>query len=431
MDKYIGNKKTILLEIERFIKSKGIHNGIMLDAFSGTTNVSQFFKQKGYSIICNDASSMSYVLGKAYIENNEFPNYERVLDYISNENYVCDMMELSTDIEYIKRKICNDVLFDEAYWDKTHFATGIEPLTKVLQYLNHLSIDDMSPEENAIFNYYCEGGSMSSFTSVRGLKGKRNYFTEKNAKLLGKIVIKLRNWHDMGLLSENERYVLLAALIEEVTLNANVNGTFHDFNRTKLYPNALAPLHLKPIMLNIYEDAQLYSVYVGDANRLFEIVHLTEEDLAKTILYIDPPYNFRQYGAYYHFLNFLADIYEIDNICEYLAKVKYVRGQNMDNNFVSNYCYKNKFIPAMTDLINSILCKYILISYYDENNHWNHGKNSISFEGRDAIKNMLKTSLDIMSVDDEPFIVQRKNYQSQSGCRKKRIDELLFYGERQ
>lgn len=430
MDKYIGNKKSILIEIERFMKSKGIHHGIVLDVFSGTTNVSQYFKQKGYSIICNDASSMSYVLGKAYVENNEFPSYERVLEYINAENYVYDMKELNSDIEYVKKKINNDVLFDDTYWDKINFATGIEPLARVLQYLNHLPIDDMSSEENAIFDYYCEGGAMSSYTSVRGLKGKRNYFTEENAKLLGKIIIKMRSWHDMGLLSENEGYVLLAALIEEVTLNANVNGTFHDFNRTKLYPNALTPLHLKPIMLNIYESEQLYSVYVGDANRLFENVHLTNEELEKTILYIDPPYNFRQYGAYYHFLNFLADIYEIDTLCEYLAEIKYVRGQNMNNNFVSKYCYKNKFIPAMTELINSILCKYILISYYDENNHWNHGKDSISLEGRTAIKNMLHSGRNVTSVDDVPFVIQRKNYQSQSGGRKKKIDELVFYGER-
>lgn len=430
MDKYIGNKKTILPEMEQFMRSKGICDGIVVDVFSGTTNVSQFFKQKGYSIICNDANSMSYVLGKAYVENNEFPCYKKVLKYIKGENYDYDMAELSSDIEYVKRKIGNDVLFDEKYCEKTHFVTGIEPLAKVLQYLNHLSIDNMSQEENAIFEYYCESGSMSSFTSARGLKGKRNYFTEENAKLLGKIVVKMKLWHDMGLLSENEGYILLAALIEEVTLNANVNGTFHDFNRTKIYPNALVPLHLKPIMLNIYEGEQSYSVFVGDANNLSKVMHLSREKLGQTVLYIDPPYNFRQYGAYYHFLNFLADIYEIDNVCEYLTDVQYVRGQNMNNNFVSDYCYKDRFIPAMADLINSILCKYILISYYDENNHWNHGKNSISLEGRDAIKNMLKTSLNVTSVDNEPFIVQRKNYQSQSGGHKKKIDELIFYGER-
>lgn len=430
MDKYIGNKKSILPEIERFMRSKGIVDGVLIDAFSGTTNVAQYFKQKGFSIICNDANAMSYVLGKAYIENNDFPNYLGVTKYIEGTGFKFDEKELLEDIEYVKRKINHDILFSANYYETIKFGEGIKPLAKVLQYLNHLPVTRMNVEEKAIFEHYCEGGKSSSFISSRGLSGKRNYFTEKNAKLLGRIIVLLKKWNDAGLLSESEKYVLLAALIEEVTLNANVNGTFHDFNRNKLYPNALVPLHLKPIMLNIFPEERRYSVYVGGANVLKDKIKLAQEELDQSSLYIDPPYNFRQYGAYYHFLNFLAEIYEIDSIKKYLESIQYVRGQNMDNNFVSDYCYKDKFIAAMSDLINNLNCKNILISYYDENNHWNHGKEVISFEGRDAIKNMLLHGTGIVQVNDEPFVVQRKNYQSQSGAHKKKIDELVFYGTR-
>ena len=68
MDKYIGNKKVILCGIDAFLKQKGVRNGLFIDVFAGTTNVSQYFKQKGYSIICNDINEFSYVFGKVYIE---------------------------------------------------------------------------------------------------------------------------------------------------------------------------------------------------------------------------------------------------------------------------------------------------------------------------------------------------------------------------
>ena len=74
MDKYIGNKKNILNGIGEFLKSKGVEAGVLIDAFSGTTNVGQVFKQRGFSVVSNDVNDFSYILGKVYIENNTFHN---------------------------------------------------------------------------------------------------------------------------------------------------------------------------------------------------------------------------------------------------------------------------------------------------------------------------------------------------------------------
>ena len=46
------------------------------------------------------------------------------------------------------------------------------------------------------------------------------------------------------------------------------------------------------------------------------------------VLYLDPPYNFRQYTAYYFLLNVLARYVDIDDLEAYFAGVRYVRGQN-------------------------------------------------------------------------------------------------------
>lgn len=430
MDKYIGNKKVIVDGIEAFLKKKKIKKGMFIDIFAGTTNVSQYFKQKGYSIICNDINDFSYVFGKVYVENNAFPKFERLLS--SDEFIGFDINENDYDrnLDYIKRKIEGDKLFGTSYYEKVNFENGIKPLIKVLQYLNNVDISRLNAVESLFYDYYCIEGDKAEYVSSRGTTGKRNYFLPENAKKLGKILSVIKNWRNKELINEMECYILLVCVIEEVTLNANVNGTFHDFNRKKLYPNAEAKLVLKPIMLNIVDVPAEYYVFKCDANKIKDDAEFSQMDISDSILYIDPPYNFRQYSAYYHMINFIAKYCEIDDVLAYAKGFKYVRGQNMTDNFNSQYCYKDSFIPALESLILGIKSKHVLISYYDENNHWNHGKEKISMEGRKSIVGIFKSIGEFEKYDKQPYTIERKNYQSQSGGRKKMVDELLFYARR-
>ncbi|MFQ9922028.1 MAG: DNA adenine methylase [Beduini sp.] len=433
MDKYIGNKKAILEGIEKFLIAKNIESGLFIDVFSGTTNVGQYFKQRGYSIISNDINDFSYVFGKVYIQNNEFPKYTNIIKEIMEKGFIIDENEIETSTEYIKNKLDGEKIFSNGYFEKVKYGSNVRPLLIVLQYLNSLSIEDLSPEELLFYNYYTVYGVNSAYKSSRGTEGKRNYFTADNAKKIGRIIETIKRWYLSSLISEMEFYILLCALIEEVTLNANVNGTFHDFNRSKLFPNALTPLKLKPMMLNISENAIAdYCICKEDSNKLFkeENFNALINKYKESVLYIDPPYNFRQYSAYYHMLNFIAIYHTIDNPIEYANGFNYVRGQNMKNNFNSQYCYKDKFIDALEDLITNIKSKHIVISYYDENNHWNHGKKVISMDGRKEIVNMFSRIENIATYDEEAFTIPRVNYQSRSGEHKKQIDELIFYARR-
>lgn len=430
MDKYIGNKKVIVEGIEAFLKKKKVKNGLFIDAFAGTTNVSQYFKQKGFGIVCNDVNDFSYIFGKVYIENNTFPQFLNLFKSEEFNAFKIDEKKVKWNIAYIKRKISGDKLFDSNYYERVCFENGIKPLIYVLQYLNDLDIMELNEEERVFFDYYCIEGSKSDYISSRGTKGKRNYFFPDNAKRLGKILAVIKKWRRRLLISEMECYVLLVCVIEEVTLNANVNGTFHDFNRKKLYPNAEAKLILKPIMFNIVEKPADYYVFKCDANEIKNDLTFREIDISESVLYIDPPYNFRQYSAYYHMLNFIAKYCEIDDVMAYAKGFKFVRGQNMTDNFNSQYCYKDSFIPSLENLISGIKSKHVLISYYDENNHWNHGKDAISMEGRESIVGIFKSLNEFEKYDKEPSIIERKNYQSQSGGHKKAVDELLFYARR-
>ena len=174
MDKYIGNKKSILEGIESFLHDKKIQNGLIIDAFSGTTNVGQYFKQRGFSIICNDINDFSYILGKVYIENNSFPCFEKALEHIHTEGFVSTVEYQERSLQYIRRKIEAEKIFSEGYFENTNFEENIIPTLEILEYLNSLKIDELTEEELLFWNYYTVYGKKSGFKSTRNTRGKRS-----------------------------------------------------------------------------------------------------------------------------------------------------------------------------------------------------------------------------------------------------------------
>ena len=75
--RYIGNKENILDKIYSILKENNISGKTFFDFFSGTANVSKFFKEKNYQIFSSDILYLSYCLQKAYIENNESPKFDK------------------------------------------------------------------------------------------------------------------------------------------------------------------------------------------------------------------------------------------------------------------------------------------------------------------------------------------------------------------
>lgn len=431
MDKYIGNKKSIVEDLEQFMVKKNISNGIFFDAFTGTTNVAQYFKQRGFDIILCDTNSFSKVLGETYVVNNSFPTFKGILSKIEDKIFF-DIAQLNEMIEKVIQKIVTDKIFLMNYLEVSDFTKNIIPLAKVIYYLNNLDNIINFEDENFFLEYYTIYGNKSMYKSLRGSVGKRNYFSEYNAKKLGIILEKIKFWRSKNFITEMEVNILLTSVIEEVTLIANVAGTFHDFNRNKLYPNALVKMQLKIPILNITQNNGRYIAFKEDTNLLYKNNDYNKFISGKKkieLLYIDPPYNFRQYSDYYHLLNFIAEYPYTKNLKEYGNGLEYVRGQNMRNSFKSQYSYKETFENSLTELISNTCCKNVIVSYYDENNHWTHGK-EINYEGRKAIISSIKNSKGITQVDEEPYSVKRQNYQSRKGENKKIIDELFFYGRK-
>ena len=137
MDKYIGNKKSIVEDLEQLMIKKNINNGIFFDAFTGTTNVAQYFKQRGFDIILCDTNSFSKVLGEAYVVNNSFPTFKGILSKLEDESFF-DTIQLNEMIEKAVQKIVTDKIFLMNYLEISNFTKKIIPLAKIIYYLNSL-----------------------------------------------------------------------------------------------------------------------------------------------------------------------------------------------------------------------------------------------------------------------------------------------------
>ncbi|HKJ06566.1 MAG TPA: DNA adenine methylase, partial [Flavobacteriaceae bacterium] len=97
------------------------------------------------------------------------------------------------------------------------------------------------------------------------------------------------------------------------------------------------------------ETNSQHLVYNKDANQLIK-------EIEGDILYLDPPYNARQYGANYHLLNTIASYKSFEP-----------QGKTgLPNYYKSLYCKKNEVKKAFENLIKNATFKHIFVSYNNE-----------------------------------------------------------------
>lgn len=179
-------------------------------------------------------------------------------------------------------------------------------------------------------------------------KEQRMYFTEINALHIDAVRQTIQEWHDNGLITIEGFMYLLASLLECVPSVSNIAGTYgaylkHWDSRTS------KPVFLEPV--TVIDNVKNNISYNENANELIKKV-------SGEVLYIDPPYNGRQYLGNYHVL-------------ESIAKYDYPilegkTGMRKDMEKISDYCKKGKVAQSFNDLLANASFDFILISYSTE-----------------------------------------------------------------
>lgn len=227
---------------------------------------------------------------------------------------------------------------------------------------------------------------------------QRMYLTIENAKRVDFIRSKIQDWYQEKRLTQDEYYYLIACLVSSVPSYSNVTGTYGAF--LKYWDKrCLKPYHMDRI--NPINNHVNNIVFNDDSNHLIK-------EISGDILYLDPPYNSREYISNYHLLETIAlnDSPEVHGIT----------GTRPFKSKKSNYSIKKKCFESFDELIKTAKFKYIIFSY-----------NSEGILSKDEINTTFKKYCIPSSVviQELPF----SRYQSKK-ANEKVVYEYLCFGEK-
>ncbi len=271
-------------------------------------------------------------------------------DCVNSESF-CDIFSgTSVVARFFKNKykiFSNDLLHFSYVIQKATIENNNVPLFRnlnkigiknPLEFFNtyEVKISDLKSDPFILNNYSLKGDN------------KRSYLTKENSLKIDFIRQTINLWKDKKLIDESEYYYLISCLIEAVPFVSNIAGTYGAYLK---HWDKRAFKKLKLLPLEIINNNKNNKSFNKDANVLIE-------NISGDILYIDPPYNSRQYLPNYHLLETIS---KYDN-----PKIYGKTGLRPYSDVKSKYCFKSKVLEEFSNLIKKAKFKYIIVSYSSE-----------------------------------------------------------------
>ena len=291
--RYIGSKTSSLDRLGRVFRNLVSTDAIVCDPFAGTCTVARHLKAAGFGVVTGDRLHASAVLQHAYVGLDAAPEFSRLVKRVMSE------------------------------------PCGDNPASAVITYLNNLA--------------GTSGYITRTYSSVG--RERRLFFTAANARRIDSIGQTIRKWSAAGLISRDERAYLATALIEAADTVANTAGTYYAFLK-RFSRKAKKPLQLKP--LSIVRGSGHHQCRRVDALCLVQ-------QASYDVLYLDPPYNDREYAHYYHLPETLATGAEPEVIGR--------SGMPRLTPSRSRFCGPRTAKSALAEIVAAARCRYILLHY--------------------------------------------------------------------
>ena len=170
------------------------------------------------------------------------------------------------------------------------------------------------------------------------------YFSNNNCKRIGYIREDIENKYLNNEINTRERAILITSLLYAMDKIANTVGHYDAYRKNG---NLDKKLELCMLDLKSNVNNKNNKIFNEDSNELVR-------NIKADVVYIDPPYNSRQYSDAYHLLENVAT-WEKQEVFGVAKKMK-------RNGIKSKYCSVSAPL-AFKDLIENINAKYIIVSY--------------------------------------------------------------------
>ena len=238
----------------------------------------------------------------------------------------------ATASQFFNKVTLNDFLHSnyiiyKAFFEKGHWNQN--KIKSVIRYYNNIRKESLSD------NYFS-----------KNFGGK--YFSNESAKVIGFIRQNIED-NKEGF-TQKEYNILITSLIYSVDKIANTVGHYDAYFKKQSIKDNFYMRLIRPF------DVDNFSIFREDANLLVK-------KIKSDVVYIDPPYNSRQYSRFYHVLETLT---KWDNPKLYGVALK----PELEN--MSDYCKKSAK-DKLCELVRDINAKYLIISY---NNTYTSKSNS-------------------------------------------------------
>ena len=301
---------------------------------------------------------------------------------LQSRRYIGGKQKLTEWIFSIINKECKGDSFVDIF-----AGTGVVSAVAAKQF-KEIVVNDFLHSNYVIYEAFFSNGKwdrnkidniIQEYNSLVGKNIKENYFSKhfggkyfskNSAKIIGYVREHLEQTREN--LTDREYYILLTSLLYTIDKIANTVGHYDAYFKRDAILDNFFMRSIEPIKFSNV------SIFREDAN-------LLAKRIKTDVVYIDPPYNSRQYSRFYHVLETLV---KWDKPVLYGVALK-PAPENM-----SDYCRtsaKDRFM----ELVRDIDAKYFVVSY---NNTYtsksNSSKNKITLkEIKDILNKHGKTKV--------------------------------------
>ncbi|GIW73198.1 MAG: hypothetical protein KatS3mg102_2740 [Planctomycetota bacterium] len=228
------------------------------------------------------------------------------------------------------------------------------------------------------------------------------FFRPQHARRIDAALEYLAAARAAGAISAGAFKLLLAGVVCGADRVANICGTYGAFLK-RWQPNTAGPFAL---VLPLPPAGPLGRAHCEDANQL---VRRLEQPL--DVLYIDPPYNGREYCANYHVLEVIARRPFLDAAALRRLEASIYGKTGLVPYERSRYCRRRQVAAALAELVAAAPARHVVVSYSEE-----------GLLGAEEIRQALARGLGVAPSAIEHHRLSLRRFRSDADGRSARLD---------